>query len=103
MSYFIPRITAVGVNEISSRNKSFKIIPNPATDKASIVFDELIIPESATTISLLDISGRIVYQTKQNIKNNQFDLELHSLAQGTYCITIQTTNKVYSGRVVIIR
>lgn len=69
----------VGIEE--SLN-TFKVFPNPAKEKATIIFDNL----SDKTIQLIDLNGVIVFQLKS--KSNQIDLDLFRYAKGVYILKL---------------
>ena len=67
----------VGIEE--SLN-TFKVFPNPAKEKATIIFDNL----SDKTIQLIDLNGVIVKQIKA--RSNQVELNLLHYAKGIYIL-----------------
>ena len=69
----------VGIEE--SLN-TFKVFPNPAKEKATIIFDNL----SDKTIQLIDLNGVIVFQLKSN--SNQIDLDLFRYSKGVYILKL---------------
>jgi hypothetical protein len=69
----------VGIKE--SLN-TFKVFPNPAKEKATIIFDNL----SDKTIQLIDLNGVIVFQLKSN--SNQIDLDLFRYSKGVYILKL---------------
>ncbi len=69
----------VGIKESPN---TFKIFPNPAKEKATIIFDNL----SEKTIQLIDLNGVIVFQLKS--KSNQIDLDLFRYSKGVYILKL---------------
>ena len=69
----------VGIKESPN---TFKIFPNPAKEKATIIFDNL----SDKTIQLIDLNGVIVFQLKS--KSNQIDLDLFRYSKGVYILKL---------------
>jgi len=69
----------VGIEE--SLN-TFKVFPNPAKEKATLIFDNL----SDKTIQLIDLNGVIVFELKSN--SNQFDLDLFRYSKGVYILKL---------------
>ena len=69
----------VGIEE--SLN-TFKVFPNPAKEKATIIFDNL----SDKTIQLIDLNGVIVFQLISN--SNQIDLDLFRYSKGVYILKL---------------
>ena len=69
----------VGIKESPN---TFKIYPNPAKEKATIILDNL----SDKTIQLIDLNGVIVFQLKSN--SNQIDLDLFRYSKGVYILKL---------------
>jgi len=69
----------VGIEE--SLN-TFKVFPNPAKEKATLIFDNL----SDKTIQLIDLNGVIVFELKSN--SNQIDLDLFHYSKGVYILKL---------------
>ncbi len=69
----------VGIKESPN---TFKIFPNPAKEKATIIFDNL----SDKTIQLIDLNGVIVFELKSN--SNQIDLDLFRYSKGVYILKL---------------
>ena len=69
----------VGIKESVN---TFKVFPNPAKEKVTIIFDNL----SDKTIQLIDLNGVIVFQLKS--KSNQIDLDLFRYSKGVYILKL---------------
>ena len=73
----------IGINE-TENPLNLTISPNPFTDRLEIEF----LPTSSSTLTLFDITGRQVLQTKT--KNNITVLHLDKLSAGIYFLLLQT-------------
>ena len=67
----------VGIEELAT---TFKVYPNPASDRATIIFDN----HADKTIQLIDLNGIIVKQVKT--RSNQVELNLLQYAKGIYIL-----------------
>ena len=81
--------TCVGINEIMS-TIDLNVYPNPAKDKVFIVPSITI--EEEVQIELFDITGAVVYSgsTQQLLENKPFELDLTSIAKGSYIVKLQS-------------
>ena len=82
----------VGIKESPN---TFKIFPNPAKEKATIIFDNL----SDKTIQLIDLNGVIVFQLKS--KSNQIDLDLFRYSKGVYILKLIEGNNINIQKLLI--
>lgn len=82
----------VGIKESPN---TFKICPNPAKEKATIIFDNL----SDKTIQLIDLNGVIVFQLKS--KSNQIDLDLFHYSKGVYILKLIEGNNINIQKLLI--
>ena len=87
----------VGIDD-NIENSSFKIYPNPAEDRININF------EGGKTrpelIQVLDLTGKIVYETLTI--QNEYPLQINSqnLKSGIYLVKIYSGNKVFSKKII---
>ncbi len=91
-----------GVNTIENDMIVFNCYPNPTTSDINIQY--YLSQSCQLTISISDISGRIVYQTKTNelpMGVNKSTLELNNLTPGNYLVKIQSLNTIYTNKVVL--
>ncbi|MDZ7775081.1 MAG: PKD domain-containing protein [Bacteroidales bacterium] len=78
---------------------AFKIFPNPAHDKITILWEfQEMLPE---LIELRDVSGRVV-KTIHHVKENRTVIRTEGLPKGIYFIKIKTTNQTFSKKMVLI-
>ncbi len=87
---------------LNSKNNVY-VIPNPANDRVSFVFNNTSLNQNKVDISLFDISGRRIFYKDENLTNNKVEIDLGLIAPGTYSYKIQTELGNFTGRIVIIR
>ena len=80
----------VGLNELNQTILPFKVVPNPSTGTSIIELNSH--QTSAYTLSICDITGKIVYQTNDNLVTglNLIPLNLTELNNGIYFASIHT-------------
>ncbi len=77
-------------SKITDNNKNqFKIYPNPAKKKLTLILEE---NNTVNSISITDISGKIVYETT-NI-NNIIEIDLQGISSGMYMIRLSDKGKI---------
>ena len=80
-----------------TQNLNLTVFPNPANDKVLIL-----LPADAT-VSLLDMSGRIVLSQEFSVENGNMPiLETASLPSGTYLMKALGKNYSASGKVIVV-
>ncbi len=81
---------------------SFSIYPNPAKDFATIDYGSIDFGNSKNIkLTLTDMMGRELFTTELNRNNHTYQLNLQSLSQGTYLVSLCNENgKVAVGKVV---
>ena len=86
----------VGMNDIKE-NSIFRVYPNPAEDFINIYLDGEKSPE---LIQLLDMSGKICFETR-NI-HNRYPLRIKSqdMESGIYLVKIYSGDKIVSKKIV---
>jgi len=75
--------TSTGIDEIEN-TLNLTISPNPVTDRVEIQF----LPTSSSVLTLFDLTGKPVYQTKT--RNNNTVLNLDKFSAGIYFLRLQT-------------
>lgn len=73
-----------------------RISPNPATDKVNITLPDNDRLES-TTVTIYDLTGRQVLTQKTTA--NTVELDLSTLAKGSYLVKIDTNNSIYTEKI----
>lgn len=73
--------------------------PNPAKDVLNVNFGQKL---DNVQVALVDMSGRVVYQTKTgSVSNQDFSINTSSFSKGIYVLTISSNNKTLNKKVVI--
>lgn len=78
-------------------NADFMVYPNPSTGVFNVQMLEQLNAEF--TVSVLDVTGRIVYQESRG--ENAFSIDLSNAASGSYTVAIQTLEHTMMKRVVV--
>lgn len=89
-----------GVDDIIFLSKT-EIYPNPADKSINIK-----LMESAGTdvyMKILDMTGRIIFSEKVFNTDNQINWDCSALSPGLYFFTIQSSDKVFKGEIIIKR
>lgn len=77
----------------------FKMYPNPASDL--VVLEIPVMGEH--TISVLDLSGKVVYSRTDSPATNKVELNLSGLPKGTYLVLVESGSKLLSRQKLILR
>ncbi len=85
---------AVGIEEESRTLELGNIYPNPTTDNASITVNA--IENSNLSISIVDLSGKIISQEMVNVSNGENTIQLNTtnLTQGMYFVSISNRDNI---------
>ncbi|RXM51110.1 MULTISPECIES: T9SS-dependent choice-of-anchor J family protein [unclassified Chryseobacterium] len=83
----------LAVNEVSKKETTFKVYPNPVTDILNI--DSKV---KVSSIYVTDASGRTVLSSE--INQNKFNVNLSKLSSGSYIVTAHTENGLQSVKVI---
>ena len=87
------QLTSTGISELNSCN--IKVYPNPAKR-----FFTIELPEENTVLKLVDISGRIIYQQKN--QTGKVNLDCQKAAPGIYFLQLINQNSlVYSSKIIL--
>ncbi len=91
-------MVSVGIEEIKSNGSIINIFPNPASNSLNIKLNNK--ENEALIIEVLDMMGRRVsvktYQA--SIGENETELSVTDLAQGTYILSVTNSHKLQSKR-----
>lgn len=82
----------VGIEELET---TFRIYPNPASDKVTVVFNN----QSEKSIEIIDFKG-VTIQTI-SAKSNQIELDLSKYAKGIYFIKTTVNNSISVEKLVV--
>ncbi|RPI66647.1 MAG: T9SS C-terminal target domain-containing protein, partial [Ignavibacteriae bacterium] len=94
----------VSVNEAGTEQSTMAVMPQPATDHITVRFGTV----NAGTVDFLltDIHGRTVVSTRiETISGGEHtaDLDVSTLASGTYILTMRSSQGMSSARVAVQR
>lgn len=84
-------------NGILSPENTWNVFPNPVTGKLTLTFTN----SAQRTISLTDLSGRIILKTYST--NNEQLLNLENLPEGMYFLYISEDNRTYFSRLQLCK
>lgn len=94
----------VGINELAKASNILinSVFPNPATDKLNVKLNSKE-PESLL-IEVRDMMGRIVFSKslQSNIGENDLELNIAALSQGTYILSFTDSHKLQSKKMFTI-
>lgn len=90
--------TIVGINELSD-SKDFLVYPNPT--KNNIQIDFTTINEDFKELTILDISGKTVYTQSIGNNNTNLNIDVSSLPDGIYTISIRSDKQVLHQKITI--
>ena len=79
--------------------QSVSVYPNPTKDKVNVVFKSQL--GVVGTISLTDMTGRILQKRALSPTSNKETFSLGHLDRGFYFITISDPNNTYSHKVLV--
>lgn len=104
--FIIPVLNnTTGTNEIASNNGlTLKgAFPNPATEVTHIMYN--ISEESEVSVSVFDLSGKIIYASSENKSagNHELKLSLKNIPAGNYYYTIKTNSAKLTSKFSVIR
>jgi len=91
-SFDITVNTATSIENIG--NSSIAIYPNPTNEKLNINFGN----ENVKQIKLLDLKGRVIYQTEQI--NKTMSINLSDIKKGMYVLQIKTDNNILTQKII---
>ncbi len=96
-------ITTVGLNEIAKHINKISISPNPAT--TSVNLDYSVTQFSKVSVSLFDVTGRIVDEIETNKAANIGDYSKYynteKLKSGLYFVTFKSDNSLETKKLII--
>jgi len=96
------KISATGVGETGKSNFNVAVYPNPVSDVMNVIIN----PEkgNSAVISILDMSGRIVFNRKYEIQSNTLStlkIPVSNFPAGVYIVTSQVEENSISRKVII--
>ena len=78
-------------------SSTFNVYPLPAASE--LVFELLEEIENNSVLKLFDITGQIINEYKVNQGKNRLNLEL--ISNGIYLYKIESSKKIFSGKIII--
>jgi aryl-phospho-beta-D-glucosidase BglC (GH1 family) len=93
----ITTTTTLGVNDYTVTENEIKIYPNPSNDVVSIE-----LPDSAgiTTISINDITGKVVLEESISSGVTNYTLDISSITSGVYIVNFKSDATVWSKKLI---
>jgi hypothetical protein len=76
----------------------FRIFPNPAQERVFIQSDQ---PKGEIIVSIFDLSGRVVFQSAEQLHNGQLELSLQAMPKGTYLLEIENEQGIQGVKTLI--
>ncbi len=92
----------LSVDDINADQQSFMLYPNPTANSTQVEFS--LIESQDVTISVSDLSGRIVFNELFPARNtglNNITLPIDNLSDGMYMVTVRTNKTAVSQRLVV--
>ncbi|MGC9330988.1 MAG: C25 family cysteine peptidase [Bacteroidales bacterium] len=96
------QVTIIQQQQMDVKDFSFSIMPNPASDKAHVLFN--LTEQSDVTIKLIDMHGRTIrniYDQKSPQGKYNVTFDVNSLSEGMYMIFFSTGNEQKTGKMLI--
>jgi uncharacterized protein (TIGR02145 family) len=91
--------TVTGIEPlIHSLQNPLRIYPNPMTEYANLQFD--LRDPGKTVICIQDISGRLIFQTEDNLSGEQHTYHIEGLEKGFYIITARSGSTIKTGSLI---
>lgn len=94
-----PTITEIKEPLISGAN-NILIIPNPAKDYMNVIIPNDLVSNNSYTISIYDISGKIVHHEIMVSWKNSFPLDISNLIPGSYFIRVLNENSSLTSKFI---
>lgn len=97
---YLPEEAVVGMAEDHHQSIGMDVFPNPAADRATVVFAA----KDATRLDLHDATGRLVLQQRPSISNGLITatLDLAGLPNGFYSVRVQNSEGDFGSASLVI-
>lgn len=89
-------------NDKNDNEIKLKVFPVPASKNLTVAFE---VPEAqAVTISIANVVGQKVYEQNKGVRTGILidQINVSTLAAGTYILSIKVGNKVYAEKIIVI-
>jgi uncharacterized protein (TIGR02145 family) len=88
-----------GISQVENgKSSTLRIYPNPMTDKSVLQIYPPVAGEAF--ISVLDMSGKLVFKIPAYLENHSQEFNLSGLKSGFYLISVKGNNYQYSGKLL---
>lgn len=95
-------LSLLGVNDYIQNNKAFLVYPNPSFVNDYLFIESPFATEnSSVSISISDLFGRVVQQSKVKSENGTYRLLLTDVVDGVYITQIKEGNIVFNRKIII--
>ncbi len=101
--YFIDDISIIncdslaGINELTEKNSSFKIYPNPTAGSLTLTLSK---GEGMQEIKIYNVLGECVLYQQRITNSQQLTLDVSTLQNGIYIVEIQTEKEMFRKKFV---
>ncbi|MDO5968331.1 T9SS type A sorting domain-containing protein [Flavivirga aquimarina] len=85
---------SLGTDDLAQ--ETFKVYPNPATEKINVDLSTL---SSNAAINIYDLTGKLVYK-EEDLSNTLHSIE-HNLKSGMYIVSVKNDNKLVTSKLII--
>ncbi len=95
---------SVGINE-QAETAGFNIYPNPITDEAAVVLEYELTERARVSYSILSMDGRLISEGNGHIQMagaQRSQIDVSSLAAGTYVVNLRINGSVLSERLTVV-
>jgi hypothetical protein len=82
--------STAAVNDLNNLQDAYKIYPNPVSDELKIQIKHL--ENQKVFLSIFDISGRLISETKSMVRNQQISLSTQAFNSGVFFAQIKLEN-----------
>jgi hypothetical protein len=87
-------------NQVELKNATLDVFPNPAQNYATV--DLKLENPTDATLTVSDVTGRVVYQENlNNVSNERLTLDVSQYAAGTYFVKVTTAEGIKTQRLVV--
>ncbi len=76
---------------------SINVFPNPSQVSVSVQNNNI---SGLTQISVFDVTGKMIYNSQQNVTNNALSFPVSQLADGQYLVILQNKNTLYQSKFI---
>ena len=91
-------IPSMGIGTMSAGSNDLHLYPNPMEEKSTLDF---FTSETGTsTISIVDLSGRIVYQTNEKLSPGEHSFCVSGIPRGIYLVKVTANDFYYTGKLI---